>query len=64
VTFAGSGDAFGSGGRFQACVHLRPDPSAATPAPLLLDCGASSLIALRRCGLDPGEVGVVFVSHR
>ena len=63
VTFAGSGDAFGSGGRFQACVHLRPDPSAATPAPLLLDCGATSLTALRRCGLDPGEVGVVFVSH-
>ena len=24
VTFAGCGDAFGSGGRFQACIHLRP----------------------------------------
>jgi hypothetical protein len=24
VTVAGSGDAFGSGGRFQACIHLRP----------------------------------------
>jgi hypothetical protein len=22
VTFAGSGDAFGSGGRYQACIHL------------------------------------------
>lgn len=60
VTFAGSGDAFGSGGRFQACIHLRPPvPS----APVLLDCGATSLTALRRCGLDPGEIGAVFVSH-
>lgn len=24
VTFAGSGDAFGSGGCYQACIHLRP----------------------------------------
>lgn len=60
VTFAGSGDAFGSGGRFQACIHIRPSDSA---APVLLDCGATSLTALKRCGLDPGEVGAVFVSH-
>ena len=61
VTFAGSGDAFGSGARFQACIHLRgPGPE---PDPVLLDCGATSLTALRRCGLDPGEVGAVFVSH-
>ena len=60
VTFVGCGDAFGSGGRFQACIHLRP---AGPGAPVLLDCGATSLTALRRCGLDPGEIGVVFVSH-
>jgi ribonuclease BN (tRNA processing enzyme) len=60
VTFAGSGDAFGSGGRFQACIHLRGPDGA---APVLLDCGATSLTALRRCGLDPGEVAAVFVSH-
>jgi len=59
VTFAGCGDAFGSGGRFQACIHLQPDGA----APLLLDCGATSLTALKRCGLDPGEVTTVFVSH-
>jgi ribonuclease BN (tRNA processing enzyme) len=59
VTFAGSGDAFGSGGRYQACIHLRaPDL-----APVLLDCGATSLSALRARGLDPGEIGAVFVSH-
>jgi len=60
VTFAGCGDAFGSGGRFQACIHLRPG---ADQAPFLLDCGATSLTALRQAGLDPGEIGAVFVSH-
>ncbi|MCL2729278.1 MAG: MBL fold metallo-hydrolase [Actinomycetia bacterium] len=59
VTFAGSGDAFGSGGRNQACIHLRP----ATAPPVLLDCGATSLTALKRLGLDPGEIAAVFVSH-
>lgn len=59
VTFAGSGDAFGSGGRYQACVHLRP----AHGRPVLLDCGATSLSALKSLGLDPGEISAVFVSH-
>jgi ribonuclease BN (tRNA processing enzyme) len=60
VTFAGSGDAFGSGGRFQACIHVKGQNEA---SPVLLDCGATSLTAMRRCGLDPAEVGAVFVSH-
>jgi ribonuclease BN (tRNA processing enzyme) len=59
VTFAGSGDAFGSGGRYQACIHLR----AGGADPVLLDCGATSLSALRHHGLDPGEIAAVFVSH-
>ena len=59
MTFAGSGDAFGSGGRFQACIHVRSRDH----APVLLDCGATSLSALKAAGLDPGEIGVVFVSH-
>ncbi|MGN6792158.1 MAG: MBL fold metallo-hydrolase [Streptosporangiaceae bacterium] len=59
VTFAGSGDAFGSGARFQACIHVRGRDH----LPFLMDCGATSLSALRAAGLDPGEIGVVFVSH-
>lgn len=58
VTFAGSGDAFGSGGRFQACIHVLADGR-----PLMLDCGATSLVALRRQGIDPGEIPLVLVSH-
>jgi ribonuclease BN (tRNA processing enzyme) len=59
VTFAGSGDAFGSGGRYQACIHLRGPGF----GPVLLDCGATSLTALKGLGLDPGEVTAVLVSH-
>jgi ribonuclease BN (tRNA processing enzyme) len=59
VTFAGSGDAFGSGGRCQACIHLRRRDG----PPVLLDCGATSLTALKALGLDPGEIAAVFVSH-
>jgi ribonuclease BN (tRNA processing enzyme) len=59
VTFAGSGDAFGSGGRFQACIHVRGEDLGCG----LLDCGATSLSALKAAGLDPGEIGAVFISH-
>ena len=60
VTFAGSGDAFGSGGRHQACIHLR-GPGGQDP--VLLDCGTTSLAALHGASLDPGEIAAVFVSH-
>jgi ribonuclease BN (tRNA processing enzyme) len=59
VTFAGSGDAFGSGGRYQACIQVR----APGTGPVLLDCGATSLAALKRLDLDPGEISAVFLSH-
>src|SRR5207247_5996381 len=42
VQLLGSGDAFGSGGRLQACISVR-----AVGAHVLLDCGASSLVALK-----------------
>jgi len=56
VTFASTGDAFGSGGRYQACIHLG---GPAESAPVLLDCGATSLCALKSQGLDPGEIAAV-----
>ena len=55
----GCGDAFGSGGRFNACFLVR---HAAGP-PLMLDCGATSLVALRRTGVDPNGVAAILVSH-
>ncbi len=58
VQFAGSGDAFGSGGRFQTCIHLSADGQV-----LLVDCGATSLVALKSQGLDPNAVGAVAITH-
>lgn len=59
VTFAGPGDPFGSGGRFQACLHVaRPQGT-----PFLVDCGATSLTALKRLGLAPSDIGAVLVSR-
>jgi Metallo-beta-lactamase superfamily len=59
VTFAGSGDAFGSGGRCQSCIVVR-----AGELPLILmDCVATSLVALKRQGADPNTVAAVIVSH-
>jgi ribonuclease BN (tRNA processing enzyme) len=58
VRFLGSGDAFGSGGRFQACIHVR-----STDASVLIDCGASSLIAMRRFGVEPNDIDAILVSH-
>jgi len=58
LQFVGSGDAFGSGGRFQTCLRLSGGGE-----PVLIDCGASSLIALKRAGIDPGEIGWILLSH-
>lgn len=30
---------------------------------VLLDCGASSLVAMKRAGIDPGAIGAVVLSH-
>jgi ribonuclease BN (tRNA processing enzyme) len=58
VRFAGCGDAFGSGGRWQTCIHLSGEGQV-----VLVDCGATSLTALKAQGLDPGAVDAVAVTH-
>ena len=58
VRFAGTGDAFGSGGRWQTCICLSGEGQV-----LLVDCGATSLVALKAQGLDPGAVDAVAVTH-
>ncbi len=58
VLFLGSGDAFGSGGRFQTCISVR------TPSDrFLIDCGASSLIPLKRAKIGSGEVSKILITH-
>lgn len=58
VIFLGSGDAFGSGGRFQTCFHVRAEATQ-----FLIDCGASSLIAMKRFGVDPSSLDIILLSH-
>jgi ribonuclease BN (tRNA processing enzyme) len=58
VRFLGSGDAFGSGGRFQTCIHVRLDATH-----LLIDCGASSLVTMKRFGVDPSLIDIILLSH-
>lgn len=58
LTVIGSGDAFGSGGRFNTCFHL------ATGAKrVLIDCGASTHVALNARSIDPNEIDAIILSH-
>jgi len=58
LQFVGCGDAFGSGGRFNTCLHLR-----GTNANALIDCGASSLAALKRCDIDRNAIDLILITH-
>lgn len=58
LRFIGSGDAFGNGGRFQTCLLLDGGPER-----LMLDCGASSLTALKAAGVEPNDIGTVLITH-
>jgi ribonuclease BN (tRNA processing enzyme) len=58
VWFLGSGDAFGSGGRFQTCILVQYGEQR-----FLIDCGASSLIAMKKFGVEPSSIQRVLISH-
>jgi ribonuclease BN (tRNA processing enzyme) len=57
LTVLGSGDAFGSGGRLNTCFMVEGVRT------LLLDCGASSLVAMRARQIDPNRIDGVMLSH-
>lgn len=58
VRFVGSGDSFGSGGRFQTCIVVD-----APGVRFAIDFGASSLIALARLGIAPNSLDAVLLTH-
>ena len=58
VRFLGTGDAFNSRARCHAS-YLVQAPSAT----VLLDCGASALLAMRREGLAVEAIDAIFLSH-
>jgi ribonuclease BN (tRNA processing enzyme) len=58
LTVVGSGDAFGSGGRFNTCFLLET-----AKGTLLVDCGATALVALKAHGIDPDRIDGIVLSH-
>jgi len=58
VRFVGSGDSFGSGGRFQTCLVV--DGPATRFA---IDFGASSLVALAQQGIPPNSLDAILLTH-
>jgi ribonuclease BN (tRNA processing enzyme) len=58
LQFVGCGDAFGSGGRSNTCFHVTGDS-----VNFLIDCGASSLPALKRLKIDRDAIDLVLITH-
>jgi len=58
LTIIGSGDAFGSGGRYNTCFMLKT-----AKATLLVDCGASVLPALNAQNVDRNSIDAIVLSH-
>ncbi len=54
----GCGDAFGSGGRNQSGYLVE-----ATDRLFLLDCGPTTLLAMKRAGFDPRHLDAIILSH-
>lgn len=58
LTVLGSGDPFGSGGRNQSGYLIQ-----AGEARWLLDCGVTTLVSLKRLGVDPASLDLVLLTH-
>jgi ribonuclease BN (tRNA processing enzyme) len=58
LRFVGCGDAFGSGGRLNTCFHVT-----GRAVNFLIDCGASSLPALKQQGIARDEIDLILITH-
>jgi ribonuclease BN (tRNA processing enzyme) len=58
LRFVGCGDAFGSGGRSNTCFHVTGER-----VNFLIDCGASSLPALKRLEIVRDDIDLVLITH-
>lgn len=56
--FIRSGDAFGSGGRFNTCFHVT-----GSQTNFMIDCGALSLIALKAGKIALNRIQTIFITH-
>lgn len=58
LRFVGCGDAFGSGGRNNTCFHVLGER-----VNFLIDCGATSLPALKHQGIARDELDLILITH-
>jgi ribonuclease BN (tRNA processing enzyme) len=58
LQFIGCGDALGSGGRANTCFHVTGERSN-----FLIDCGASSLPAMKRHGVTRDAIELILITH-
>ena len=58
LRFVGCGDALGSGGRYNTCFHVTGEG-----VNFLIDCGASSLPALKRQGVVRDAIDLILITH-
>jgi len=58
LQFIGTGDAFSSGGRNQTSFHVNY-----SGYQFLIDCGATSLTALKHAEISPSEIDAIIISH-
>ena len=58
LRFVGCGDALGSGGRYNTCFHITGER-----VNFLIDCGASSLPALKRLGIVREDIDLILITH-
>ena len=58
LQFVGCGDALGSGGRFNTCFHVTGER-----VNFLIDCGASSLPALKHLGIVRDDIDLILITH-
>ena len=58
LRFVGCGDALGSGGRYNTCFHV-----SGSHVNFLIDCGATSLPALKRLDIERDEIDLILITH-
>jgi ribonuclease BN (tRNA processing enzyme) len=58
LQFVGCGDALGSGGRSNTCFHVT-----GARVNFLIDCGASSLPALKRLEIARDDIDLILITH-
>ncbi len=58
ITFVGTGDAFGTGGRAHTCIRIDGGGNS-----IMLDFGAGSMVGWRRLGFSFNDIDAIYITH-